>query len=453
LIKSGARIGRYMLSIIIIITAIIISLLLTKKYKMSGFVILVALIGSDTDSAGLLYAISSYIPGYKIIIRSLVFLVFFIAVIKLIQMQASNQLSYKFQFWYFYPLLISSAIIFIITFARDKSIIVSMSEIIWLGTPFFFIWFLGSLKNNREKLFVMLIIFQAIITLIILVAGPQTSLINGASYAYIIGGNSWVLDPSLIINANISIGDFNKHSINVFKFGQYHNPNSLGVYSTVMVVTSIYLFLKKENLTLYLPNKLISLFLLMVGIVGWFNSLTRGPILLVGFVLTLFIMSIIVYPKTSKRIFLFLIFITLTALLTESILKMVDFLFVNNNNVSVLSRLDGYMYAFNTIKESPLWGVKPSEYDPIPHVLPLKIASYYGLPAAILITVPFFHITLINTKIFISRIINGISEESLFPLMLNAIILGAMFTNGVVVYVLFWVILAEITTRIKINDR
>lgn len=437
------------LSYLIVIFLILMSLAITKKYKLLGFIALVALIGSDTDSAGILYAIEAYIPGYKIIIRGLIFFFFIYSVVIIFKLHLKNKIEKKFIYWYFYPLLISTIMIFLINMFRGVGVVVSLSEVIWLGTPIFFIWTLGSYNRNSENVFLKIITYQALITITILLTGSLTAQINGASYASIIGGNIWDNYSDQIINSGISLGDFNKHSLSVFKFAQYHNPNALGVYAATMIATSIYLIVCANTKRTKVVRALL---LLIIGIISWYSSLTRGPIFLMSFVFLIYMVGIFIKPKSYKRVFMLLMFVFLTLFASNSIIKILDFIFVNSNSISLLSRLDGYNFAFNSIINNMIFGVMPTVSDPIPHLFSLKIAAYYGIPTAILITIPFIHLIISNLKIYTKDILIGKSENSLFPTMLSGILLGAFLTNGVVVYVLFWILFSEAIQRLGVID-
>lgn len=432
---------------IIILTLLAISLISIKKYKLLGFVVAVALIGSDTDSAGLLYAIEGYLPYFKVLVRGSTLITFAYSIFCILRDYVSKKISTAFIAWYFIPLLLLSIIIVVVNLFRGSGTIVSLSELIWLGIPFFFIWSSGSIKNSSDKIFLKLIIYQAIIAIFILILGPYSRSINGVTYAYKIGTDAWKDLAEIVVNSSISFGNFNKYDLSVMKFAQFHNPNSLGVYSTVFLATSLQLWMTKKKKCITVVS---SLFLFLVGIIGWFNSLTRGPIFMIALVYLVYLMGIIIKPKTYKRVFLILIILFLVIINLNSILSIVQYLFVSASDISVVSRLEGFKYAFSVISNNFLFGMQSSVNDAIPHILPLKIATYYGVPAAILITIPFIHLIITTIKVFMKDILNGKSERTLYPSMLVGVIIGSYLTNGVVVYVLFWVLLSEAIQRLGI---
>lgn len=439
-----------MISYLIVIVLIIISLVSIKRYRLLGFVLLIALIGSDTDSAGILYAIAKYVPGYKIIIRGITLILFVYSAFYTIALYLNGKIRKSYFFIYVLPLLLLSFIIFSVNIIRGVDIITALSEIIWLGIPIFFIWTVGTYKTkNSQEVFMKIIKYQAITTLAILLLGPYASEINGVSYAHLIGEDYWRTLSQAVINAKISIGEFTKHSLTTLKFAQFHNPNALGVYSTVYLAASLSLFINRKKI----KNKLIlSMFLLFVGMIGWFNSLTRGPIFLLFLILFFYLMGIIIKPKTYRRVFLLLIIGIISIMNLNSFIKVAQYFLINSSNISFTSRLGGYSFAIDTILTNPLLGIMPELSDPIPHILPLKIGSYYGLLALILVTIPFIHLLLIGSKVFLRDILNGVSEKSLFHMILVGIIFGAYLTNGVVVYVLFWILLSEALNKFEIME-
>jgi hypothetical protein len=54
---------------------------------------------------------------------------------------------------------------------------------------------------------------------------------------------------------------------------------------------------------------------------------------------------------------------------------------------------------------------------------------------------------IIGSKNFLLDIMNGRSEETVFYMILLGIIYGAILTIGIIVYVLFWVLVAEILKK------
>lgn len=394
-----------------------------------------------------MYSIIRFIPFYKVIGRGTTLILLVFVLIKIYKLYKSKRIKKKFIVFYCIPLLFTSTLVVLINLFRGEGIILSLSELIWLGTPFFFLWILGSEKFDSEKSIIRILAIQASVSIIVLILGPITKEINGATYAYILGGDVWKDLGPIIVQAKISIGNFDKQSLDVMKFAQYHNPNSLGVYATSFISTSIYLILKYKSRT---KSILKALLLITVGIIGWFNSLTRGPIFMVGLVFFVILLRMFFHLKTRSKLIITISFFFVAVILRERIFEISKHFFLNLEDISVLSRLDGYAYAFETISSNPIFGLPRDLQNPVPHILPLKIMTYYGVLAGVSISIPFIHISYQTLRNFIRELKNMSAMDSLYPTLFVSIILGTMLTNGVVVYVLFWIMLAESVARLKI---
>ncbi len=365
---------------------------------------------------------------------------FVYVIFKVYELYKSKKIKKEFIVFYFVPLLFTSATVVLVNLFRGEGIILSLSELIWLGTPFFFLWVFGSRNFDSEKSFIRLLVIQASISIIVLILGPITREINGATYSYILGGDIWENLGPIIVQAKISFGNFDKQSLDVMKFAQFHNPNSLGVYATAFISTGTYLLIKSKP---KMTSVLVALFLTLIGIITWFNSLTRGPIFMIGLVFIAISMRLIFCLKTRSKVIVLVCFFLVSFIFREKVFEILNHFFLNLGNISILSRLDGYAYAFEAIFSNPFFGLPIDFQNPVPHILPLKIMTYYGVIAGISLSIPFIHITQHTLKRF-SRELSKMSPlNSLYPTLLVSIVLGTMLTNGVVVYVLFWIMLAE----------
>lgn len=437
------------LSYLIILIATLFGIKYTFKYRILGLVILIGLIGSDTDSAGILYAISSVIPYYKVLVRGIILVLFVFSILKIFILAINKKMNNKLMFFYVIPLLIVSIHMFLTNIIRGEGIIISLSEIIWLGTPIFFIALVNFRKYDSGKIIIKFIFIQAVISIIVLAAGPYTELINGAKYAHIIGGDVWNIISPQVINAKISVGNFDKNSLSVIKFAQYHNPNALGMYAAIMIATSIHIQVSEIKIK---RASIASAALLIIGIISWFNSLTRGPILMVIITIFIYGLSKVIRPKNYKTVFILMTTIIIGILSLDYILRAFDHILISTSSISVTARLGGFDYAFNSILSSPFFGVPPTINDPVPHILSLKIAAYYGLPTGILISIPFIHLGFSVLRTYIKSAILGKADRMLYPAMLTGIVFGAIMTNGIIAFVIFWLIFVEIMKKMGLLE-
>lgn len=437
-----------MISMVVVAVLFVLSIGLVFRYGFKGLAASVGLIGSDTDSAGPLYWIINHFPFYKIPVRFMVLSGTAIALYRLLKYGLWRKINRNFLYYYVLPLVLLSIIIVCLGIIRGQGLIVAFSELIWLGVPFFFLWLAGSIKASNNQAFVFFVLVQGLVAMFVVLAGAITADINGASYASIIGGEAFLVDPRDMINAPISFFNFNKHDLSVMKFGQFHNPNALGVYAVALVFVSWYAMMRSHGTKRHKYTFLLWLFPMTIGVILWLNSLTRGPVLLLFIWGVIHLLLRIRGRHGSSVILLLVILGFFGVLLVVDQTTLFRYLVVQSDDISITSRLGGYLFAFNAMMHHPFVGQLATAEDPVPHILPLKIAAYYGVPAAILITTPFLHaggqiIKQIRSSIGAIRTLKLNYIVGLF-----CIIVGAMTTNGVIVYVLFWAAFAEIVKEL-----
>lgn len=439
-----------MLSLLIVFALFVLSIGLVVRFGLSGLATAVGLVGSDTDSAGPLYWIINYFSSYKVPIRGLIIFATLIAIYRMVKRGLFLRVNRSFFLFYALPLGLVSVIVVALALVRGQGVVVGFSELIWLGIPFFYIWVAGSHRFRSANLFIFFVLVQGLVAMLVILAGSLTADLNGASYAGIIGGERWVVDPKDMINAPVAFFNFNKYDLSVMKFGQFHNPNALGVYSVVLIVISIHGILKAISEGKRKGRVVLWTIPMIGGVILWMNSLTRGPMLiLLGWGLTHLVLRI-----RSRRMIIIMSVLGLLALVGLIInldqITILRYLIVQSDDVSVVSRLSGYEFAFNSIINSPLVGRMASPSDAVPHILTLKVAAYYGLPAAILITVPFIHAGGHMVKMLIKdhKLMNSLDFN--YSAAILGVMLSAFLTNGVVTYVLFWIAFAEVLNKIDI---
>ncbi len=440
-----------MLSFIVVFSLLVLSAALLKRFGLKGISVAVGFVGSDTDSAGILYWMVSYSAIYKLPIRFMVLLGGLIALYRMFKSGLFLK-SYRTVLLYqIMPLFLVSCSVVGLSLLRGQGFVIAFSELIWLGIPFFFIWVAGSMRNRqRPNLFAFFVLIQALMAMLVILGGSSLADINGASYAAKIGGEGWLIDPRDMINAPISLFNFNKHDLSVMKFGHFHNPNSLGVYSAMLMVVSFFGMLKSRTIN---PNRFrwtLWLIPMTVSVVLWMNSLTRGPVLL----LLLWVIFAGFLKIRQRRVVLLLLLLGGVGLagviMNLDQFTVLRYLIVQADDTSVVSRLGGYQFAFSTMMSHPLVGVPASPTDPVPHILALKIAAYYGIPTAILMTIPFGHVMWFIIKHHSELVYRLGKLEMNYIISIFCVLLGAMLTNGVVVYVLFWMAYAEIVLKLDL---
>ncbi len=347
-------------------------------------------------------------------------------------------------YWYVLPFLFSLFFIIGSKFINNYSWAEITTTLIMSGIPYFFIWYAGRYYKGQNQLIVFLILFHSIVALIVIIGKSNLSEINGVTYVYRVDENFELYDLEKLINSKLYFFNFNKYEVQ--KFGQFHNSNALGFFSIVSFCVALAGFFKIGDFANVKSQKIIALVILIISIILWFNSLTRGPVVFLLLVFA-YIYSRPWKIRKNKTPILFFLLLSLFVFVSIEI-DVLSFIIPDKDNVSVTSRFVGYINGFNAISNNPLWG-QNFEGSP-PHIFPLKIASYYGLPAGLLIFIPIIHLTNSTTRIFFKDISEKRINESTFTMMLLAALLGVYFTNGIVSNVLFGITMAEILIRISI---
>lgn len=442
-----------LLPVVVVGSLVACGALLTARFGWTGFVALVALVGSDTDAAGPMYFLLDALPALKIVVRGAVLLLTAIAVVQLYRRYPASGVPRRLLFWYATPVAGCALLVGGASLAHGNDPVWASSEVIWLGLPFLLLWLRGlDRPGEAHRVLRVLLVTQALTALVVLFAGSHAAPINGATYAPVIGGSEWVVDPTRIVEADLAFLDLDKQSLDVSKFAQFHNPNSLGLYSVVFLsVATAYLVQRR---TAWRAGGLgVAALLLVAGFVGWSNSLTRGPLaacvcVVCGYALV----RLVRFDRVVGR--LAVAGCILGTLAAGALLLPVLRAFLEN--VSVQGRLPGYQYALESVLASPLVGVAAAPGDPVPHILPLKIATYYGLPAALLVCLPLGRLLWVTLRGSWLAVRRGTEREALLPVLLSGAAFGAWVTNGVISYVLFWIIVAQAAVdleRVVQSDR
>ena len=426
------------MALIVILILFIVSIYSIKKHGFCGYAVFFFLCGSTTDSAGILYGIESYIPYFKSFIWVFTFLLFFISVLIIL---AKGRSSVFFN-WYFIPFLLVFLWMVLGAVLKDESYAYISSSFLATGIPYFFLWIIGRSKPGRENVLFYMILAHALVSVLIIISKNDLALINGYTYLSRIGTDIPLDYIENSINSSLSIFNFDKYSIQ--KNAQFHNSNALGFFSSILISAGIAIrfgFIQSMKKVRF--YKLIGITILGLGILLWFNSLTRGPIVL------LLLLWIFIYTRKFKIIekfelyFIFLLLIIGPVFLYSHVF--INYLIPSIDNVSYSGRLIGYKFAFEAIIDSPFFGGSVHEYPA--HLYTLKIMAYHGIFPGLFVTIPLIHIFSVNLKCFLNDIKRKMISNSTFSLMLVLILYGMFLTNGTVSYALYGIILAEACIR------
>jgi len=427
------------MAILILILILFISFIFIYKYGFAGIAAAFMLCGSVTDSAGILYGIDSIFPYYKLLVWIMAFICFFTALVVL--RKEGNK---KFITWYYIPFVLSILFIFISVTYQSLDSAYFSSTILFSGVPFFCMWIVGRRKEGRENALFYLLLVHGIISLIVILGKNHLNLINGFSYVYRIDANAVFNDYSPLINNDLSLFSFDKYKVQ--KTAQFQNSNALGFFASVLIGSGFALYFKYIKLTNTNSSKSLGIVLLIIGLLLWLNSLTRGPIIF------MFLVFVYIYTrgwKISKNFLMYFILLLIVVAFTFSYnFTFFDFLIPSSDNVSVTSRFLGYLEGYNALKNNLLLGLHYEGFPP--HIYFFKIMAYHGLPAGLLIAIPVFHLAIHSFKKFRKDLKQKMIGETTFAILLVATLLGVYLTNGTVSYVLFGIILAEACIRSNI---
>ena len=425
-----------MLVTIVLLFLILGSLFFIIRYGFCGIAATFLLCGSITDSAGILYALDSIFPYYKLLIWIFTYLLMGIALILL----ANNKEDILFYKWYFWPFFISSILINVTGILNSSvdGFARASSSFVMSGIPYFFIWRAGRSKPGRETLLFNILLVHAVVAIIIILGKNTLAPLNGLTYISRIDQDYAIYEFERYIETSISFFTFSKYEVQ--KTAQFHNSNGLGFFAVILIVIG-FSFLKGSIISKRIVNKNVKgVLFLLLGLIFWFNSLTRGPIIAVLFVY--------IYIQFKTRGFLivapFLIVFLLILFVEPAFFNFVYYLIPESNNVSITSRFAGYTEGLQAIYRNPLTGVDPASILYLPHFYPLKVMALHGVIAGLLVSIPIIHCMILSVRNFKADSKIGFKGRSAINLMLLACLLGIYVTNGVVSQVLFGILFAEI---------
>ncbi|MEG1506566.1 MAG: hypothetical protein RRY22_06020 [Bacilli bacterium] len=417
---------------------LIIIILLGMLYflKNASIALLIyAFFAADRDGYSFLEFFSTFSPDFKLYSRSLFLLFFIYSVwylffkIKRIEKIALVKI--------FSVLLISFFIVFN-SLLKDGDILWAISLLVFNGVPVYAIWYIMGLKYNNNNNFTNYIVLKTIVATAVLLL-PSLIFLDGSLYKAAEG--LFVNDVS-DLNLSLPTGESIKGAYS--RYSIYHNPNSLGFHSVIALLVGVYLFLNDMKI-----KKILGLVLVGCAMIGWLNSLTRGPMLF--FVLGFCYIFLLNMFSGKKEDFVVKVFLIITLLIGGSLAFFLsdisEYLIPNSNDNSVVDRLQGYIYSIDVIKAHFFLGVS-KEWDwgsYYPHFIPLSLTADHGFLVGFLESTLIFVggiITIVTaSKNYLN---NNLSRDiSFLSIMLVFVVLGIATTNNFTAPVIFWIMLAQ----------
>lgn len=330
-------------------------------------------------------------------------------------------------FIFFINLLIF--IIFFNTFLKNFDLLYSISVTMSTGLPFCLIIPFVYFSNKALNSFIALIAIKIFLSISVIYNPDLLFFINGAFYQKELG--LFVLDAQ----SNSLSGSLTLDKALVGSYGIFHNPNSLGFHSVLLVSCSLFLIFIKNNLA-----KILGFLFLFLSILGWLNSLTRGPLVLL--LISIVFLYIIKNKKSYMKInfaLISLIFITMCFWLAFSD-SLISYLIPSSDNISVTGRLAGYKDGLEAFLDNPILGIDNTnpkwENLHVPHLFFLFYAYQFGfLPALIVFFLIFGLFFKILIKVISLKYLDNIKFLSIMWLF---VLLGIALTNNFTSPFIFW---------------
>jgi len=316
----------------------------------------------------------------------------------------------------------------------------SLSYLPYLGFPFLVIWMAFAGKKAHLTVATSFLLLQMLVAVAVLLI-PAMSVLDGrhASGAGLAREAGPLALPTELTNKGLRSA-----------YGQFHNPNALGFYSGMSMATGLALFRSRK-----VALKIVALALLVAGVFGWLNSLTRGPVIgiLAGLGIWWFLAAAKENSSEGKnaQTRVRLLIATASVALSAGILVKTGlggFLLPHRDNVSVRGRLEGLSNGWAAVQAHPYMGVDTTwawSGTP-PHILPLAFAAQYGIVVGILSVVILFGYggRAMLRALRCRSLGESATQRRLVAVLWGPALIGIALTDNLTAPVLFWVSFAEV---------
>jgi hypothetical protein len=421
---------------------VILSLLLVLAFAVRGpglALLFYGVFAADSDGFGILQYVGDRFEYYKLFTR-VAYLLLFAGTLLLMLGPLRSRLDARLRKMMLLPIMLSMWIV-VTSFMKGYGFQGSLSYLVYSGLPAYVIW-ISTARHERFRKYFLAFVFVQITLAVAVIGFPALHGIDGASYAWRTGVD--VSNSATGVNLALPTGTTIKGSI--ARYAQFHNPNDLGFYGVVALACG-YSLIRRPGFRL----KIMAVLFLVLGLVAWLNSLTRGPILgmLLGISLFLLLAN---RDKTKGRIILMfraavMIPMVLLSFLALWYSQLFSFLIPAEGNISVTGRLPGYSRGFLAIAKYPAWGVD-SAWDwtsGYPHFLPLLFAGEYGVLAGIAIFAIVFGMGgwIVFHALRTPRSQSRLESQRILAILLVLIVMGMACTDNIAAPLLFWVCFGE----------
>lgn len=416
------------------------------------FILIYAMFASDRDGYAFLSYFQSMSGSYKLITRGV-----FIGGISFFLFYPNFLLKKRNTF----EIIVTvSALLLILSIVsslilKEENVLNILSHIVYSGIPVFLVWLTYCSGNKYRKYFIWYVFFMTFISFVVILFPEQMYFLDGAYYKRL--ENVFVHEYSGL-NFKLS-GGFDKTMVN--KYGVFHNPNAYGFYAIILLVCAIYVYFQfnflKNNKKMSLNKGLVITLFVLIGLLSWLNSLSRGPLLFLFFGFTLFFLILFFTNKKIKLSLIQILFVSIVFVFTSVFFVYgiaSGYLLPSFDNPSFVYRIEGYIRAIEVVKNYPLLGHPNAALElegAYPHFLPLAFFVEYGLFAASIISFILFAISFYVIFMVRKRLREATYNKGRFmtPLLLLFVVIGIAITNNLAAPILFWLCLAESIILLK----
>lgn len=411
--------------------------LLLALWSPSLYLPLYGVMAADRDGYAVLQLISLVYPEYKLITRGAFLVGYLVATIY--YYSQSNRFPRPMRV-VMNVVQILALYILVVTLAKGEGFEKAFSFLVYSGLPVYVIWTAQASRGWHVRRFYLFMVVQMSLAIAILLI-PEIGFLNGANYKQMEG-------VSVAESHDVNVGDtFDKDKVG--GFGQFHNPNALGFYAATSVALGL---LASRLLGGGVLPRVVGIYLVFLGVLGWLNSLTRGPVLmlLIGVILA----KIFVAQKSAKasshgRMSNAGLLAALGLLMLAGGTGLLSYLTPDSSNISVTGRIEGYLAGFDAVLAHPVLGITTDWVWvdlAYPHLLPLSFSAEYGLIGGGLI----FLVVFVGGGLTIMKAMkNGSSLSSdrraahVLAIYLILVVWGAGLTNNLIAPILFWMAFGE----------
>lgn len=392
---------------------------------------------ADRDAYAFLQYFSTLFPGFKFATRALFLLLYLTASLK--HIRTARNLDHRINTLVAFTQILSFYI-FIISLSKGHNLSEALSFVVYSGTPVLVIWIAYAKPTNHLHSFRLFVLFQLILAASVL-SIPSLSPLDGATYK---AEEGVYIPPSNGLNYRLPFGSADKGTIG--RYAQFHNPNALGFYSTVAIALALAIFLSSRSI----GSITLSGSLLILGTLGWLNSMTRGPIALLFVGVLLYLLTRPRRPltteRTIKRLFTTLLLLG-SLILVLLTLGLPAYFFPDASSSSVSSRMVGYTEGLNAIAAHPITGVPRNwQWESAdPHLIFLAFSADFGIIGGALITFIVFGGGVLIVANAAKRLRKGIgtSHNNALAIFLVFVTWGVAMTNNLTAPVLFWLCFSQ----------